>query len=139
MARKKKPMPSLEHLRPRLAASRAVSLGSLLGLVLLILTWGLLFTDARGAPDWVPKVWTALKLLPLLIIAPGMLIGSARGHAWACYVVNLYFITGVLNTFEPGQRIYGWAEVLLSVSLFCAALLYTRWRFQYERKLAGED
>ena len=92
-----------------------------------------------GAPEQLTEMDLFRFNVPLLIIAPGMLIGSARGHAWACYVVNLYFITGVLNTFEPGQRIYGWAEVLLSVSLFCAALLYTRWRFQYERKLAGED
>ena len=139
MARKKKPLPSLEHLKPRLAATRAITLGSFLGLVLVILLWGLLFSDDHGAPSWVPKAWVALKLLPLAVVLPGVLLGSARGHAWACYVVNLYFITGVLNTFEPGQRIYGWAELSLSVSLFCAALLYTRWRFQYERKLAGED
>ncbi|MCR3795956.1 DUF2069 domain-containing protein, partial [Pseudomonas aeruginosa] len=25
-----------------------------------------------------------------------------------------------------------------SVTLFCAALLYTRWRFQYDRRVAGE-
>ncbi|SDH96673.1 DUF2069 domain-containing protein [Pseudomonas panipatensis] len=139
MARKKKPLPSLERLKPRMAASRAVCLGSFLALVLLIAIWDLLFADSRGAANWVPWLILGVKLLPLAIIAPGLLIGSARGHAWACYVVNLYFILGVLNAFEPNQRIYGWAELLLSVSLFCSALLYTRWRFQYDRKLAGED
>ncbi|WP_121431649.1 DUF2069 domain-containing protein, partial [Pseudomonas aeruginosa] len=72
------------------------------------------------------------------VVAPGLLMGSARGHAWACYVVNLYFILGVLAAFDPTQRLFGWAEVLLSVTLFCAALLYTRWRFQYDRRVAGE-
>ena len=72
-----------------------------------------------------PWLVLAFKLLPLLVVAPGLLMGSARGHAWACYVVNLYFILGVLAAFDPTQRLFGWAEVLLSVTLFCAALLYT--------------
>ena len=53
-------------------------------------------------------------------------------------MVNLYFIKGVLAAFDPARSLLGWIEVLLSVSLFCAALMYTRWRFQYDRILAGE-
>ena len=88
-----------------------------------------------GCPGWS----LAFKLLPLLVVAPGLFMGSARaGNAWACHVVNLYFILGVLAAFDPTQRLFGWAEVLLSVTLFCAALLYTRWRFQYDRRVAGE-
>jgi uncharacterized membrane protein len=33
---------------------------------------------------------------------------------------------------------FDWALLCLSTTLFCSALLYTRWRFQYDRKLAGE-
>ena len=43
-----------------------------------------------------------------------------------------------LTAFDPARSLLGWIEVLLSVSLFCAALMYTRWRFQYDRILAGE-
>ncbi|MBO3277274.1 hypothetical protein D3C76_480510 [compost metagenome] len=139
MARKNKPLPAIDWLKPRMAASRAVTLGSFAGLILLIVTWDVLFADAHGAAQWVPWLVLGFKLLPLLIIAPGLLIGSARGHAWACYVVNLYFILGILAAFEPARTIYGWAETALSLTLFCAALLYTRWRFQYDRKLAGEN
>jgi len=53
-------------------------------------------------------------------------------------VVNLYFIQGVTAAIAPGRQLFGWLEALLSLTLFCTALLYTRWRFQYDRKLAGE-
>jgi uncharacterized membrane protein len=80
----------------------------------------------------------AMQLAPLLLLAPGLLLGTARAHAWACFVVNLYFIQGVLAAFDPSKALYGWLLTGLSLSLFCAALMFTRWRFQYERKLAGE-
>ena len=138
MARKKKPLPPLEWLAPRLKASRTITLASFVALVLCILVWDLLFADAHGAASWVPWLVLCFKLLPLLIVAPGLVLGSARGHAWACYVVNFYFILGVLAAFEPNRALLGWAEIVLSLTLFCAAMLYTRWRFQYDRRLAGE-
>ena len=76
--------------------------------------------------------------LPRVARTMGMLLGKARAYAWACFVVNLYFIKGVLAAFDPARSLLGWIEVLLSVSLFCAALMYPRWRFQYDRILAGE-
>ena len=137
MARKNKPLPEVAWLQPRLALSRAISLGSFVGLVLLILIRDLIYADAHGAASCAlagPRLQAAAAAGG----GPGLLMGSARGHAWACYVVNLYFILGVLAAFDPTQRLFGWAEVLLSVTLFCAALLYTRWRFQYDRRVAGE-
>ncbi|KAF1071455.1 MAG: hypothetical protein GAK45_00504 [Pseudomonas citronellolis] len=139
MARKQKPLPPLEWLRPRLAIARAISLGSFIGLILLLASWSLVFADSHATADTPQWPGLLLRLLPLLVVAPGVFSGNARGHAWACYVINLYFILGVLNAFVPGERIYGWTELGLSVVFFCAALLYTRWRFQYDRRLAGEQ
>lgn len=81
MARKNKPLPEVAWLQPRLALSRAISLGSFVGLVLLILIRDLIYADAHGAASWVPWLVLAFKLLPLLVVAPGLLMGSARGHA----------------------------------------------------------
>jgi uncharacterized membrane protein len=53
-------------------------------------------------------------------------------------VVNLYFIQGVLAAIDPARAVFGALEAVISLGLFCSALLYTRWRFQYDRKLAGE-
>lgn len=136
MARTPKPLPSLEWLKPRLSISRALSLLSFLALSGLLLVWNLLFAEIPGKLLWVIL---AFQLAPLLLLAPGLLLGNARAHAWTCFVVNLYFIQGVLAAFDPSKALYGWLLTLLSLSLFCAALMFTRWRFQYERKLAGES
>ncbi|WP_422909703.1 DUF2069 domain-containing protein [Pseudomonas sp. MAC6] len=135
MARIVKPLPSLEWLQPRLNISRVASLLSFFSLTALLLVWNLHYANIPGKLLWVIL---GLQLTPLLLLAPGLLLGNARAHAWACFVVNLYFIQGVLAAFDPSKALYGWLLTLLSFSLFCAALMYTRWRFQYERKLAGE-
>ncbi|OHC49007.1 MAG: hypothetical protein A3J25_15640 [Pseudomonadales bacterium RIFCSPLOWO2_02_FULL_63_210] len=136
MAKTPKPLPSLDWLKPRMAVSRAVSLASFLALTVLLLVWNLMFADI---PDKLLWVILAFQLAPLLLLAPGLIIGNARAHAWTCFVVNLYFIQGVLAAFDPSKALFGWVQALLSVSLFCAALMYTRWCFQYDRKLAGEN
>lgn len=135
MAKIPKPLPELSWLKPRLAISRAITLLSFFALALLLLVWTLFFADLHGARPWVIL---SIELLPLALLAPGLLMGSPRAHAWMCFLVNLYFIKGVLAAFDPARSVLGWAEAVLSLSLFCAALMYTRWRFQYDRKLAGE-
>ncbi|MDU9398148.1 DUF2069 domain-containing protein [Pseudomonas sp. zfem003] len=136
MARKPKKLPELDWLAPRLAISRALSLASFLGLILLLTVWTLVYADLNGARYWVVL---SIELLPLVLLAPGMLLGNARAHAWACFMINLYFIQGVLAAADPKRMVFGWLMVVLSVVLFCAALLYTRWKFQHNRKLAGES
>ena len=80
----------------------------------------------------------SIQLIPLLLVAPGMISGSPRAHAWTCFIVNLYFIQGVLAAIDPARMVYGWLEAIISLTLFISALLYTRWAYQYERKAAGE-
>lgn len=135
MAKKPKVLPPLEWLAPRVRISRALSLATFVGLIALLSVNTLLFAELHGARSWVIL---GVELVPLLILMPGILLGSARAHAWICFVVNLYFISGVQATFVPDRALFGWLEVLLSLALFISALLYVRWRFQYDRKLAGE-
>lgn len=136
MARKPKPLPSLEWLTPRVKISRAVSLISYIALAALLLVWNLAFADLHGARIWVVL---SIQLIPLLLVAPGMISGSPRAHAWLCFIVNLYFIQGVLAAINPARMIFGWMEAIISLTLFIAALLYTRWGYQYSRKAAGES
>ena len=81
----------------------------------------------------------SIQLIPLLLVAPGMISGSPRAHAWTCFIVNLYFIQGVLAAINPTRMVYGWLEAIISLTLFISALLYTRWAYQYGRKAAGES
>ncbi|HSC83297.1 MAG TPA: DUF2069 domain-containing protein [Pseudomonas sp.] len=135
MAKQAKPLPALEWLQPRLKLSHALSLGSFFALAALLLVWNLFFADLHGASLGVVL---AIQLAPLLLLAPGLLLGHARAHAWTCFVMNIYFIQGILAAIDPARVVFGVLETLLSFSLFCSALLYTRWRFQHDRKLAGE-
>ena len=86
MAKKPKILPSIEWLEPRVRAMRVVSLLCFFGLVGLLCAYYLVFADLHGARPWVILL---IELVPLLLLAPGMIIGSARGHSWMCFVVNL--------------------------------------------------
>ena len=136
MARKKKPLPTLEWLKPRVKISRTISMVSFVALAALLLVWNLAFAELYGARTWVV---ISIQLIPLLLVAPGMIGGSPRAHAWTCFIVNLYFIQGVLAAIDPARMIYGWLEASISLTLFISALLYTRWGYQYERKAGGES
>lgn len=136
MAKKPKVLPPLQWLAPRLRVTRVLSLATFLGLITLLTVNNLWFADLHGART---GVILAIELVPLLLVLPGMLMGSARAHAWTCFVVNLYFIKGVLAAFDPARALLGWLEVGISLGLFVSALLYVRWRFQYERRVAGAE
>lgn len=135
VARKPKVLPALDWLAPRLRLTRALSLACFFGLIALLVVNNLWFADLHGARV---EVILAIELIPLLLLLPGMLSGSARAHAWTCFVVNIYFIKGVLAAFDPARALFGWVEVLVSLGLFVSGLLYVRWKFQFERRMAGE-
>lgn len=135
MAKKPKVLPPLEWLAPRVRLTRVLSLVAFVALMVLLTVNNLWFANLHGART---GVILAIELVPLLLVLPGMLIGSARAHAWTCFVVNLYFIKGVLAAFDPARALLGWLEVGISLVLFVSALLFVRWRFQYERRVAGE-
>ncbi|WP_278928961.1 DUF2069 domain-containing protein [Pseudomonas qingdaonensis] len=133
MAKKPKVLPPLEWLEPRVRATRVLSLVGFFSLMALLTVNNLWFANLHGARV---GVILAIELVPLLLVLPGMLMGSARAHAWTCFVVNLYFIKGVLAAFDPARALLGWLEVGISLVLFVSALLFVRWRFQYERRVA---
>ena len=135
MAKKPKILPPIHWLEPRVRIARVLSLLCFFGLVGLLCVYYLLIADLHGARPWVILL---IELVPLLILAPGMIIGSARGHSWMCFVVNLYFIKGALAAYDPNRHWFGVLEMAASVAVFCSALLYVRWRFQLNRRLAGE-
>nr|WP_189657927.1 DUF2069 domain-containing protein [Pseudomonas sp. 51_B] len=120
---------------PRLRLARALSLAFFLGLIALLVVNNLWFANLHGARV---EVILAIEVVPLLLLLPGMLLGSARAHAWVCFVVNIYFIKGVLAAFDPARAVFGWVEIVASLGLFIAGLLYVRWKFQFERRMAGE-
>ncbi|MBC2657282.1 DUF2069 domain-containing protein [Pseudomonas sp. MSSRFD41] len=135
MAKKPKILPEIHWLKPRVRVARVLSLVCFFALVALLCIYYLLVADLHGARPWVILL---IELMPLLLMAPGMLSGSARGHSWMCFVVNLYFIKGALAAYDPNRHLFGLLEMLASLAVFTSSLLYVRWRFQLNRRLAGE-
>lgn len=135
MARKPKPLPPLEWLEPRIRVTRWLSLLSYIAVMLLLLGT----TLAEQLP--AKQTWSllAFQLVPLLILLPGVVLASPRGHAWACFVINLYFIQGVVAAFQPTRLWFGLTETALTVIFFCAATLFIRYSFQHSRRLNGEQ
>lgn len=68
-----------------------------------------------------------IKSLPLLLPIVGVVGGNVRSHSWLCFIVMIYFISGVLRATTPTQLVWGLIEVLLSVEIFVCAMLYIRW------------
>ena len=135
MAKKPKVLPPTEWLEPRVRLMRVVSLACFFGLIGLLWVYYLGFADLHGARPWVILL---IELVPLMFVVPGMLMGSPRGHSFTCYVVNLYLIKGALAAFDPNRQVFGLLEIAASVAVFVSALLYVRWRYQLDRRLAGE-
>lgn len=135
MAKKPKVLPALEWLEPRIKISRLISLLCYFGLIALLTVYYLWVADLHGARPWVILL---IELVPLLLLAPGIIAGSPRAYSWVCFVVNLYFIKGALAAFDPNRAMFGALEMLASLAVFVSALLYVRWVFQRNRKLAGE-
>ena len=135
MARKPKVLPPQAWLEPRVRWSRGLALVCFFGLIALLSVYDLVFADLHGARPWVILL---IELAPLLPLLPGMLMGSARGHSFTCYVVNLYFLKGALAAFDPNRQLFGLLEMGASVAVFCSSMLYVRWRHQLNRRLAGE-
>ena len=135
MAKKPKVLPSIAWLAPRVRLMRVLSLVCFLSLIGLLCVYYLAFANLHGARPWVILL---IELVPLLIVLPGMLLGSARGHSFTCYVINLYLIKGALAAFDPNRQLFGFLEMTVSVAVFISAMLYVRWRYQLDRRLSGE-
>ncbi|RRV06922.1 DUF2069 domain-containing protein [Pseudomonas sp. v388] len=132
MAKQPKVLPPREWLEPRVRISRAASLICFFGMIGLLSVYYLGIANLHGAR---PGVILAIELLPLLLLAPGVIRGNPRGHSWLCFVINLYFIKGALAAFDPNRWLFGVLEMLASVAVFISALLYVRWRSQLDRSL----
>jgi uncharacterized membrane protein len=69
-----------------------------------------------------------IKCLPLCLPIVGIIKGNVRSHSWLCFIVTIYFISGVLRATTPTQLTWGLIEVFLSVEVFVCAMMYVRWK-----------
>jgi uncharacterized membrane protein len=119
-------------LPPVVVWSRAVAVGSLLGLIVLGLAWELVLAPTGNRT-------LALKVLPLAVPLVGLLKNRMYTYRWVSLMIWLYFIEGVIRA--AGDRgISAWlagGEVLLCVVLFAACAVHVRWRLYRAHALAA--
>lgn len=135
-SKKKKPLPSIAWLQPRVARAHAISLAMLVLLLLLLAYWNIFLVDNYTQTTIAMMVY---EFLPLLLVAPGMFKGSAYVYSWACFAILLHFLQGIWMLMEPHKQLIGVAETLLTVGLFISATYYIRWRHQLTRRENGEE
>jgi uncharacterized membrane protein len=108
------------------AATRAVAVGSLVGLIVLGLAWELWLAPTGSGT-------LALKVLPLLIPLAGLLRRRLYTYRWVSLFVWLYFTEGVVRAVTD-QGLSAWlafVQVLLCVALFVACAVHVRWRLKH--------
>ena len=120
-------------------ATRALAVGSLLGLIALGLAWELWLAPTGGR-------WLAFKVLPLVIPLAGLLKHRLYTYRWVSLLVWLYFTEAVVRaTGLPSGAAAGlgvalaWGQVALCSLLFIACAAHVRWRLKHPSASVGAD
>jgi uncharacterized membrane protein len=116
-----------------------VALAAYFGLLLLLWVWHVWLVPPR---HWPTALVLAVLLLPLAAPLRGLLHGRPYTFAWTTFLALFYFLHGISEAVgNPPARAYAVLEILLSLTLFVAAMLYARWRSRGLRHdaEAGQD
>ncbi len=117
--------------------SRAATLLSYFGLILFLTAWYLLISPPPTANPYI--IW-AFQAVPLALFYPVIMKKDLRGHIWLCFFVSIYFMHAVQIAMSSGpNNLLGLIESVLVVSLFTAAMMYTRWQSKLNKLLTAQQ
>ena len=119
-------------LAEKVKLSHLITKISYFALLILLTLWYLVIAPAQTDHPWV--IWL-IHFLPLVAFIRIVIKGDARGHAWLCFVLLLYFIGAVFATMMPLTRWLGLTEAILICILFTSAMMFARWKSQHDRGL----
>lgn len=101
------------------------------------LTWAsyvlmLLMMIITSLPGQIPEGSSvvfilAVKLLPLLILLPGLIQDKLRAYIWLCFIILFYFTQSVVESFLSLAAIIDLFITLLTITIFISAMLYIKW------------
>ncbi len=115
--------------------SRAATLLSYFGLILLLTAWYLLISPPPTANPYV--IW-AVQTVPLALFYPVIINKNLRGHIWLCFFLSIYFMHAVQTAMSGGPNsLLALTESLLVASLFTAAMMFTRWQSKLNKLLSA--
>jgi uncharacterized membrane protein len=109
------------------ALTRAVAVGSVVGLIVLGLAWELWLAPVRSGGSYL-----ALKVVPLCFPLAGLLRNRMYTYRWVSLLIWLYFTEGVVRAYSDrglGRWLAG-IEIVLCLLLFAACALHVRLRLR---------
>ncbi len=114
-------------------------------IIALYLSWFsyvlmLLMMIITSLPSAIPEgssvmVILLVKLIPLLIILPGLIKDSLRSHIWLCFIILFYFTQSVVETFLSSAALLDIFITTLTVIMFLASMFYIKWERLLGRQL----
>ena len=110
---------ALVKVNTRLAVGLA-ALGASYVIFILLISW----LNFQGANSNF-KIWL-VKVIPLLILVPGLIKKNHRAYSWLCFVILPYFIFITPALFEIFAW-KNWVYLSLTVVIFIAAMMVSRW------------
>lgn len=69
----------------------------------------------------------AIKLVPLLILLPGLLKHRTRSHVWLCFIILLYFTSASTQLVITNWAILPVVMSVMSVVIFFCSMMYVNW------------
>jgi uncharacterized membrane protein len=114
----------------KVALTRWLAVGSLLGLIVLGLAWELWLAPVRPGGSWL-----VLKVLPLCFPLAGLLRNRMYTYRWVSLIVWIYFTEGVVRAYSDrglSARL-AMVEIVLCLVLFAACALHVRMRLRNAR------
>jgi len=114
-----------------LASLRAVSLTSFVTLLILSVLW-----EAWLAPSRYAGFWLIAKVLPLLVLAPGILKDRIGAYIGACLIALLFIAEASVLAYTRGSRVIvsdtvfvlACIELVVVSIFFVSTALYVRKR-----------
>lgn len=94
-----------------------------------LLVWVILW-HSWLAPSATLPIWLKLTMwvIPLLFPLKGILQGNPYTHAWANFVLMLYFLHSLTTLYtHPGERWFAGIELFLTTLAFIGATYYARY------------
>lgn len=109
------------------------------------LTWAtyvlmLLMMIVTSLPGQIPQgssviLILAVKLVPLLIVLPGLARDQLRAYTWLCFIILFYFTQAVVESFLSLAASTDLFITALTVIMFLSAMLYIKWERNLGRLL----
>lgn len=102
-----------------------ISLFSYLATLVLMICTSLPSNQA-GMPSL--GLMLGVKLIPLLIVLPGLLLDKLRAHIWLCFIILFYFTRAVVDAFLSEGSGIDLIISVLTVALFLASMYFVKWQ-----------